>query len=65
MLLSLAFVQPTMSDDLFDFKDLVVDIPAAADLVSVPLRSDQQPPGALHESSPAVVASEAMGGAGK
>jgi hypothetical protein len=54
-----------MSDDLFDFEDVVMDFPSGSEDVTTPLCSDQETRGALHESLPPFVASEATGGSGK
>ena len=57
-----------MSDDLFDFEDLAMDVPAPGSIASSPVRlSDpvDQPRGTLFMSSPTYVASEVAGGAGK
>jgi hypothetical protein len=54
-----------MSDDMFDFEDVMMDVPAGLGVAAPPPRlagSIDHPRGALCESSPACVASEATGG---
>ena len=57
-----------MSDDLFDFADVSMDVVPGGEVASPPARRSTtvaQPLGTLFESSPAYVASEVTGGEGK
>jgi hypothetical protein len=54
-----------MSDNLFDFEEVVMDVSTSLGVASTPSPAsvDDQPLGTLYESSPVFVASEVTGGA--